>query len=158
MITTVYLNRDKHIETLDITNMHVLGKNKQEEKSKIPICSQQQQLSNVLFSTQCDSFLFSSFQGFCYRSSSTLVFLIIKVILFFIALCVLLFMSLFYFYFFSPFFILFYFLDCSAQLFHFWGSILCSTLQGSFHLRCFTFFLSSVSFWSFYKYFLLPTS
>ena len=41
MITTVYLNRDKHIETLDITNMHVLGKNKQEEKkkSKISICS-----------------------------------------------------------------------------------------------------------------------
>ena len=34
MITTVNLNRDKHIETLDITNMHVLGKNKQEEKRK----------------------------------------------------------------------------------------------------------------------------
>ena len=34
MITTVNLNRDKHIETLDVTNMHVLGKNKQEEKRK----------------------------------------------------------------------------------------------------------------------------
>ena len=34
MITTVNLNRDKHIETLDITNVHVLGKNKQEEKRK----------------------------------------------------------------------------------------------------------------------------
>jgi len=33
MITTVNLNRDKHIGTLDI-NMHVLGKNKQEEKKK----------------------------------------------------------------------------------------------------------------------------
>ena len=32
MITTVIQNRDKHIETLDITNMHGLGKNKQEEK------------------------------------------------------------------------------------------------------------------------------
>ena len=37
MITTVNLNRDKHIETLelDITNMHVLAKNKQEEKRKV---------------------------------------------------------------------------------------------------------------------------
>ena len=37
VITTVNLNRDKHIETLelDITNMPVLGKNKQEEKIKI---------------------------------------------------------------------------------------------------------------------------
>ena len=35
MITTLNLNRDKHIETLDITNMHVLGKNKQEEKRKV---------------------------------------------------------------------------------------------------------------------------
>ena len=35
MITTVNLNRDKHIETLDITNMHGLGKNKQEEKRKV---------------------------------------------------------------------------------------------------------------------------
>ena len=35
MITTVNMNRDKHIETLDITNMHVLGKNKQEEKRKV---------------------------------------------------------------------------------------------------------------------------
>ena len=34
MITTVNQNRDKHIETLDITNMHGLGKNKQEEKRK----------------------------------------------------------------------------------------------------------------------------
>ena len=34
MITAVNLNSDKHIETLDITNMHVLGKNKQEEKEK----------------------------------------------------------------------------------------------------------------------------
>ena len=35
MITTVNLNRDKHIiETLDITNMHVLGKNKQELRKK----------------------------------------------------------------------------------------------------------------------------
>ena len=41
MIATVNLNRDKHIETLDITNMHVLGENKQEEKkrSKIAIYS-----------------------------------------------------------------------------------------------------------------------
>ena len=39
MITTVNPNRDKHIETLDITNMHGLGKNKQEEKSKISIYS-----------------------------------------------------------------------------------------------------------------------
>ena len=35
MITTLNLNRDKHTETLDITNMHVLGKNKQEEKRKV---------------------------------------------------------------------------------------------------------------------------
>ena len=39
MITTVNLNRDKHrdrhIETLDITNVHGLGKNKQEEKRKV---------------------------------------------------------------------------------------------------------------------------
>ena len=35
MITTVNLNRDKHIETLDIANMHVLGKDKQEEKRKV---------------------------------------------------------------------------------------------------------------------------
>ena len=35
MITTVNLNRDKHIETLDITNMRGLGKKKQEGKIKI---------------------------------------------------------------------------------------------------------------------------
>ena len=37
MITTVNLNRDKHIyiETLDITNMRILGENKQEEKRKV---------------------------------------------------------------------------------------------------------------------------
>jgi len=35
MITTVNLNRNKHIETLDITNMHVLGKNKREEKKRV---------------------------------------------------------------------------------------------------------------------------
>ena len=35
MITIVNLNRDKHIETLDITNMHGLGENKQEEKRKV---------------------------------------------------------------------------------------------------------------------------
>ena len=35
MITSVNLNRDKHIETLDITNTHVLGKNEQEEKRKV---------------------------------------------------------------------------------------------------------------------------
>ena len=35
MITNVNLNRDKHIKTLDITNMHVLEKNNQEEKIKI---------------------------------------------------------------------------------------------------------------------------
>ena len=35
MITTVNPNRDKYIETLDITNMHGLGKNKQEEKRKV---------------------------------------------------------------------------------------------------------------------------
>ena len=34
MITTVNLNRDKHIETLDITNVHVLGKNKRKKKEK----------------------------------------------------------------------------------------------------------------------------
>ena len=39
MITTVNLNRDKHIETLDIANMHVLGENKQEGKNKISIYS-----------------------------------------------------------------------------------------------------------------------
>ena len=33
MITTVNLNRDEHIETLDI-NVHGLEKNKQEEKKK----------------------------------------------------------------------------------------------------------------------------
>ena len=33
MITTVNLNRDKHIGTL-VINMHVLGKNKQEEKKE----------------------------------------------------------------------------------------------------------------------------
>ena len=32
MITALNLNRDKHIETLGITNMHVLGRNKQEKK------------------------------------------------------------------------------------------------------------------------------
>ena len=37
MITTVNLNRDKHIETLDITNMHVLGEKKKEEKIKVNI-------------------------------------------------------------------------------------------------------------------------
>ena len=42
------------------------------------------------------------------------------------------------------FFILF-FLDCSTQLFHFWGSILFNTLQGSFNLCYFSLFLSSVS-------------
>ena len=35
MITTLNLNRGKHIETLDITNMHFLGKNKQGEKRKV---------------------------------------------------------------------------------------------------------------------------
>ena len=35
MITTVNLNRDKHIEALDITNMHGYGENKQEEKRKV---------------------------------------------------------------------------------------------------------------------------
>ena len=35
MITTVNLNRDERIETLDITNVHVLGKNKREEKRKV---------------------------------------------------------------------------------------------------------------------------
>ena len=35
MITTVNLNRVKHIETLDITNMHGLGKNKHEEERKV---------------------------------------------------------------------------------------------------------------------------
>ena len=59
-------------------------------------------------------------------SSSTLVFLIIKVILFFIALCVAPFYEFFCFVF-SPF--LFFCLPFfSTQLFHFWGSILCSTL------------------------------
>jgi len=35
MIINVNLNRDKHIKTLDITNMRVLEKNKQEEKRKV---------------------------------------------------------------------------------------------------------------------------
>ena len=35
MITTVNINRDKHIKNLDIINMHVLGKNKLEEKRKV---------------------------------------------------------------------------------------------------------------------------
>ena len=35
MIITVNLNRDKHIETLDITNIHGLGKNKREEKRQV---------------------------------------------------------------------------------------------------------------------------
>ena len=50
MITTLNMNRDKHIETLelDITNMPVLGKNKQEEKRKVKYPSF---LSTVLFST-----------------------------------------------------------------------------------------------------------
>ena len=70
MITTVNLNRDKHIETLDVTNMHVLGKNKQEEKrekkgSKIAIYSYSIIVvvfkSTVLFSTWCGLFHFSSF-------------------------------------------------------------------------------------------------
>ena len=51
---------------------------------------------------------------------------------------------------FSPFLHLFLRL-CSTQLFHFWGSILFSTLQGSFNLCYFSFFLSSVSFWSLKK-------
>ena len=33
----------------------------------------------------------------------------------------------------------------STQLFHFWGSILFNTLQGSFNLCYFSLFLSSVS-------------
>ena len=40
-VSVLNMNRNKHTETLDITNMHVLGKNKQEEKknSKISIYS-----------------------------------------------------------------------------------------------------------------------
>jgi len=34
MITTVNLNRDKHIETLDITNLHGLGKINWKKKEK----------------------------------------------------------------------------------------------------------------------------
>ena len=49
MITTVNLNRDKHIETLDITNMHGLGKNKQEEKRKVKYPSILSSSSKVLF-------------------------------------------------------------------------------------------------------------
>ena len=39
MITTVNQNGDEHIETLDVINMHVLGKNKPEKKGKICIYS-----------------------------------------------------------------------------------------------------------------------
>ena len=49
MITTVNLNRDKHIETLDITKMHVLGKNKWEEKRKVKYPSILSNSSQVLF-------------------------------------------------------------------------------------------------------------
>ena len=44
----------------------------------------------------------------------------------------------------SVFFFLFFlfFGLCSTQLFHFWGSVLFSTLQGSFNLCYFIFFLS----------------
>ena len=49
MIATVNLNRDKHIETLDITNMHGLGKNKQEEKRKVKYPSILSSSGKVLF-------------------------------------------------------------------------------------------------------------
>ena len=49
MITTVNLNRDKHIETVDMTNMHGLGKNKREEKSKVKYPSIPSSSSKVLF-------------------------------------------------------------------------------------------------------------
>ena len=49
MITTINLNRDKHIETLDIKNMPDLGENNQEEKKvKYPSILSG---STVLFST-----------------------------------------------------------------------------------------------------------
>ena len=72
------------------------------------------------------------------------LFLIIKVILFFIALCVTLFYEFLKIY-------IFVFkkliLDCVPPSFSTFGK---STLQGSFNLSCFSFFLSSVSFGSFF--------
>ena len=49
MITTVNLNRDKHIETLDTTNVHDLGENKQVEKRKVKYPSVPSNSSQVLF-------------------------------------------------------------------------------------------------------------
>ena len=61
-------------------------------------------------------------------------------ILFLIALCVAPFYEVFFF--FSPF--LFFVVVVFLRLFHssfpLWGSVLCSTLQGSFNLSYFTFF------------------
>ena len=131
-----------------------INRKKKRRRSKIAIYSKQQYLSTVLFSTWCGLFHFSSFQGFCFRSSSTFVFLIIKVIFFFIALCVAPFYEVFCccFLAFFSFLVVFssLFLDSvPPSYFLFWGSVLCSTLWGSFNLCYFTFFLSSISFWSF---------
>ena len=60
MITCVNLNRDKHIETLDVTNMHVLGKNKQEEKRKVKYSSILSSSSEVLFFLALSVFHFFS--------------------------------------------------------------------------------------------------
>ena len=72
MITTVNLNRDKHIETFDITNVHVLGKNKQVEKRKVkypPVLSNSSQVLFFLTLVAC----FFSVLSMDF-SSSTLVF------------------------------------------------------------------------------------
>ena len=60
MITCVNLNRDKHIETLDVTNMHVLGKNKQEEKRKVKHSSILSSSSEALFFLALSVFHFFS--------------------------------------------------------------------------------------------------
>ena len=72
MITAVNLNRDKHIETFDITNVHVLGKNKQVEKRKVkypPVLSNSSQVLFFLTLVAC----FFSVLSMDF-SSSTLVF------------------------------------------------------------------------------------
>ena len=51
MITTVNINRDKHIKNLDIINMHVLGKNKLEEKRKVKYPSILSLIDDHLYST-----------------------------------------------------------------------------------------------------------
>ena len=65
-------------------------------------------------------------------------------ILFWIALCV------------ASFYDLFFIFRLFHSAFHFWGSILFSTLQGSFNLCYFTFLHSSVSFWSVFCFYQCP--